>query len=109
VSGGVAHFLIGTKPSWEVLMEVAKIERHVDLSFISARVAASEAATAWLESLRRLEISVSSINDDEYQASDELERWQKELTKPVPSWRVGDFPPLGDSAVLVASGTCQRV
>jgi hypothetical protein len=95
VSGAIAQFLIRTAPSLEKLTAAAKVEFYVDTRSVALLIARGDAAGAWCEMLRKLTFGVGSINDDEYQASDELERWQKELKRPIPTWHEGNFPHMG--------------
>ncbi|MDF3065727.1 MAG: hypothetical protein K0R38_1328 [Polyangiaceae bacterium] len=109
VSGAIAKFICSHEPSLEVLAAAAKVEFYVDLDVVADLIARSERAGDWLSLLRKLNFKLGSINDDEYQASDELERWQTELKRPVPSWHEGNFPGLGGSAELLASAVLRAL
>ena len=104
VSRALALFVTAADPSIERLAAVSKIEFFLDIPLVAEQVAAGNSANEWLTVLRKLEFTLSSINDDEYQASDELERWRKELSQPVPSWHEGDFPRMERSVERLVSG-----
>jgi hypothetical protein len=102
-SGAMAAFVCSSEPRIEVLAAASKVEFYLDLQFVAEIVAKSEQAGNWLSLLQKLKFDLNSINDDEYQASDELARWQKELQRSVPSWHEGNFPTLSRSVELIVS------
>ncbi len=104
VSGGLAQFLVRAEPSMEKLAGVAKVEFYLDIAFVAKQIAATGASAAWLDVLRKLKLDLQTINDDEYQASDELERWRKELPRQLPSWHEGNFPRMWGSLEQLVSG-----
>lgn len=104
VSGGLAQFLVRAKPSIEKLAAVAKVQFFLDSAFVAKQIAASGASAAWLDALGTLKLDLQTINDDEYQAFDELERWRKELSHQLPSWHEGNFPRMWGSLEQLVSG-----
>lgn len=104
VSGAVALVLSDSEPSFSLLSRLVPIEPLLEVTFIAERLAGSKGSEAWRSYLSKAQLNVSSINDDEYQAKDELERWGKELPRSVPSWRSGDFPHMGMAQERLLSG-----
>jgi hypothetical protein len=104
ISGALAVVLGNSEPNQERLSKVADVESFLDIPFVAECLSRSEASETWRSFLRKAQLSVESINDDEYQAKDELERWRKELGRPVPSWRSRDFPHMGIATGRLLSG-----
>lgn len=103
VSNAFAIVLSESTASLFLLGQLAEYDYIVDRSIFAERVASSQASSEWLNLLKSLRISIELLNSDEYLASDELERWQRELAKPVPSWRVGEFPLRGIGELEIES------
>lgn len=109
ISGGVATYLKQDEPNQQRIEAVVSFERYLDIEFVATMIAQSDAAVLWTTRLRGAGFAINSINGDEYQAGDELERWRKERTKPVPGWRHGDFPHEGMTALEIISETLRAL
>jgi hypothetical protein len=95
-------FLTRAEPDLARLETVTTVDRYINIDIVVEQVTSSARAQQWLALLRKVALTVTSVNDDKCYATDELERWERARKTNVPAWREGNFPPPGVYERLVS-------